>query len=628
MRGIIRSSFGVRAVGPSASSALRPNAAVVGGAVVVVAIFALFSLGYWNRFLNAPVSGVFVYVAEQLRDGRIPYRDFFLIVPPLHALKLAGLISLFGDALIIARAEALLERILLALIVYGWLQRHVTAASAALGTLAGMIVFAGDPADALVTYHHDSVLLAVGAGFVAVLAVSKRDGPRFHWAVISGVLAGLCLQTKQTTGVGITLAVPSLAFVAHYGGRDAAAGWRFAAGFGLGWILPNLAMVAWLASEGALGAFVQSVFQNSSAKGSGLTFWLRPILHAPAFVAMGMFVALLLHRSLSKASAMRRSISLPWLSGSFVVGLGVAIALSPVTNLALVNAGMRLQALVIVGSMGACAVFMVARGVRIMRGTADADDVGVWMLSGVSLAIAYMLGLSWYSYGPMAIPAVAVVFAFVAEDCQSARGLRRLFVLATVVLVLFTEAHRKYAMPSGWMAWSEPSVLESRYPSNVPQLIGLRLSAPTLDVTEKVTHLIKTHSRPGDPVFVFPYFPLFYVLAERTPPTFAYVHFMDVMPDHLAEREAERLQQNPPAVIVYLDRPKAVVELDEAVYRAGKPSGERFIMSAIRAMADRYSLLTTFSLPGTGFPLHVLVRKDRLDGPRSDLYEALSRGRR
>jgi hypothetical protein len=89
---------------------------------------------------------------------------------------------------------------------------------------------------------------------------------------------------------------------------------------------------------------------------------------------------------------------------------------------------------------------------------------------------------------------------------------------------------------------------------------------------------------------------------------------MDVMPDALAERDARALLQDPPAVIVYLDRPKAVVDSDEAVYRGGKPSGERFILDAIHALADRYTVLTTIPLPGTGFPLHVLARKDRRAG--------------
>src|SRR5947209_18590134 len=57
-------------------------------------------LTFWNRFLGAPVTGMFYEFAMLLRRGLVPYRDFYIVVPPLYVFKTAAMIAIFGPGIL------------------------------------------------------------------------------------------------------------------------------------------------------------------------------------------------------------------------------------------------------------------------------------------------------------------------------------------------------------------------------------------------------------------------------------------------------------------------------------------------------------------------------------------------
>src|SRR5271154_7037265 len=67
-------------------------------AAALPVLFCLaFILLWWNRYLAVTNDGWHFLHGLQISNGRIPYRDFFLFIPPLHPLKEAALIALFGN---------------------------------------------------------------------------------------------------------------------------------------------------------------------------------------------------------------------------------------------------------------------------------------------------------------------------------------------------------------------------------------------------------------------------------------------------------------------------------------------------------------------------------------------------
>ncbi len=231
-----------------------------------------------------------------------------------------------------------------------------------------------------------------------------------------------------------------------------------------------------------------------------------------------------------------------------------------------------------------------------------------WLLCGLSFAIAYMLALSWPAYSPMVVPGLAVVIALSLDSLESSAVTLASVAAGVVALVIYSHVSYKLIDPFGWMFWQEPPTACASHSSQLPELRGLLLSEPTLQFTERVTSIIETHTKPGDTVLVYPYFPLFYVLSHRSPPTYGFNHFLDVCPDAVCNGDAKLLLQSSPAVIVYMVELTPAMDALESAYRGGRSSGSRNVASAIEKISTGYHLLYSFPTPGYSRQINVYVR--------------------
>jgi 4-amino-4-deoxy-L-arabinose transferase-like glycosyltransferase len=175
------------------------------GAFLIAVSVAAFLLLYWNRFLAGTVGGSFFYFGEQVLNGKVPYRDFFFVAPPLHGIKIAALLQLFGHTIVATRIEAVIDRISLAILLYLWIVRFARPANAFFGSLLAMVLFMGDWADSLSSYHQDAAFWAVASGAITSLALKSLSRRK---ALLCGILVGAYFLTKQTIGLGITVVLP------------------------------------------------------------------------------------------------------------------------------------------------------------------------------------------------------------------------------------------------------------------------------------------------------------------------------------------------------------------------------------------------------------------------------------
>jgi hypothetical protein len=123
---------------------------------------------------------------------------------------------------------------------------------------------------------------------------------------------------------------------------------------------------------------------------------------------------------------------------------------------------------------------------------------------------------------------------------------------------------------------------------------------------DRLTSLIHDHSRVNDSVFIYSYQPLWYVLADRWPPTYAQVHFLDVTPDDLCRRDAQRIVKERPAVIVDFVGDSEL--WNEKLFRAGQRSGQRDLQDQMYQLIDtNYRLEAAITLKENLVPVRVFV---------------------
>jgi hypothetical protein len=103
--------------------------------------------------------------------------------------------------------------------------------------------------------------------------------------------------------------------------------------------------------------------------------------------------------------------------------------------------------------------------------------------------------------------------------------------------------------------------------------------------------------------------PILYTLAHRAPMTFAYIHYIDVTPDYIYRQDISRLEQSPPAVIVFISRSESEIREGEVNFRNGRRSGERDLWESLQALACKYQVVDVLQTPNTNQRVEVWVRQ-------------------
>lgn len=591
--------------------------------VIVVGLNLAFLLSFWNRFLAPSVSGMFLEFASRLLSGKVPYRDFYVVVTPFYIFKTAAIVKIFGPSLAILRLIDIGYRCALGAILVIWLSKVVRIPYALLGALAAVIVFSTDPGDSLTSYHLEATFWALTGAFLLSYVQWERREILRNISVIccSGACCSICFFTKQTEGGGITLAL--IIVIAGLSTRDL--GLRPALlrllAFCMGWILPAGTILGWLASKGALRPFATAILSDGpSAKGSPGHLLTRVFLNGygswpgnAAYLVFGICTMLLVVRMKRKRTALPSAapgmvqLAVIAVAGAAALLVGYAGgAFVPASSMA----PYRLEIWSIYfGFFGIFSLAVYYTLILIRRGMTEAERQR-WLILVASFWICYTMSWSWVAWGPMAFPGLGVVIAFMLDDLHSTPRtpvLRYSLATAAVLLLSVCEAGR-VSSPFSWDSWTDDPISKATAQSRQPMLKGIYMSPDMAAFTDRLTSLIDSHSRVNDSVFIYSYQPLWYVLANRWPPTYAQVHFFDVAPDGLCRRDAERIVKERPAVIVDFVGDSDL--WNEKLFRAGHGSGQRDLHDQIYQLVDAdYRLEAAIPLQESPVPVKVFVLK-------------------
>jgi hypothetical protein len=568
---------------------------------------------FWNRFVALRSGDWSFSLGVALLQGKLPYRDYFCAAPPLHFMKSALILKIFGQKLIVLRGFAVFERTVLALILYSWLARFFRAGPAALAAIVAIIVSAGDMADPLSSYNHDAILWTIAAGFSASFALDPgRRRIIVPLAALSGICASLALCTKQTIGLGAVAGIPiaCAALLWRIGGARRAA--VFLAGFVAGCAIPIAILFASLAKMGLAGEFVRQAFVRGPAAKNmgGFQFPLRVIRAAirywPATI-LGLAAVPLLWKAVRRsgvgpgnnpANPLRELLSILLVSGASVAA-GAILAYRGVALLPLLTKAAIYFVFIACPSLGIYYAYLV------LRNSISQRQAQHCLLAAVSFIVAFMLSMSWPAFEAMVIPGLGFLVAAAIEGTNSS-GRRIGFALAA--LLMLTQTCVKLNTPSGFSDFVEQSVPEATMSSSLPEMSGFRLPPGMLSLIEGTTRIVRENSTPSDTIFTYPGLGLFYTLTGRSWPTLSGDENIDVVSDSTAIEEAQRLLERRPKVIIYYRQPEDYLELEELWWRRGRPSGQRDIIAAIESLIRNYQLAGAFDNPVGDRKILVYVR--------------------
>lgn len=586
---------------------------VLAGAVVTAAITLSFFLLYWNRFVALRSGDWLFSFGMALLDGKVPCRDYFCTSPPLSILKSALVLKLFGAKLIVLRAFAVFERVLLASILYFWLARFFRPATASLAAVVAIIVASGDVADTFTSYSHDAILWTVAAGFCASFAL---DGRRARALLGIGALTGLCtglaLCTKQSIGGGAFGGIPVVCAVLLWrrdGLRQAA---MFLAGYAGGCVIPTGALLAWLASLGTAGSFLTGAFVRGPAAKNlgGNQFLLRSLAVAaqywrPAILA---FVTLpFIWKVTRKSDDAEMRGATNSFTGMIMTLIVSAAAIATGAILAYRGTGalpLLVKAAIYSVYIG-CPALGIYYGWRLLQSSLSRRQAQYCLLAAVSFFVAFTVSLSWPAYETMLLPGAG----FLVAAAMDAPGFRsRSIAVAVAGILICAETCTRLEAPEGFEDFIERPVREATMRSSLPEMSGFLLPPGMVRLLDETVRIVRENTKDGDNIFTYPGLGLLYTLTGREWPTVSGEENVDLVNDAFAGEEAWRLLNARPKVIIYYRQPEEYIKGQEFWWRGGRRLGQRDIIAAIEKLIQNYRLAATFAGPSFDRTILVYVR--------------------
>jgi hypothetical protein len=589
------------------------------GVLLVVSCF--FFLIFFNRFSGARSGNGEYSMGVAFLSGIVPYRDYFSTGPPMNLFKSALLLKFFGNTLFVIRAAGVVERLLIAALLFRWLSRIFKPWHAMLASLVTIIISAGDRTDPIASYNHDAIFYAMLSGFSASFILSSRQRlPRFIFAAgCSGMFAALSLITKQTVGLGVLFStyVVVAVLVFKIDGLKRAAAWCGV--YALGAVVPLTGLVFYLIRLNALHDFLQMLFvKGPAAKASHASdFFHRELSVAHSnstWVLLGLFALslswLAIRRSGGAAGPDREEVvggrDVLLRTVAVLVAGGITIGCAKALSYTSLPAMWDFSKIAIYYTFIALSLMLFVYAIRLFSPGMTRHQAQCIVFCVVSWSVAFMLSLSWPAFEAMVLPGLGFL---IAATLNGVRARYLPYVYGVLVLMVFMQTREKLDLPFVFDYQMDSKVRFAVEKSTLPQLQGMRLSKETVQFLDGTTDIIQKNVSTNDTIFTYPEMSIIYSLSGKRPPTVSWTHNIDVVNDSFAYEEAERVKRNPPAVIVYYRFSEYEIRDEEAVFRRGRQSGQRYLIAAVETLVSTYRLAATYRLAPKDPLIMVYVRQ-------------------
>ncbi len=631
-------------------------------ALFIVSLFTLiYNLCFFNRFF--PFSeGWYTFLAQNLSDGLVLYRDIPFVLPPVYPLFVKCFISIFGESLIYLRILGLVNIVLISQFTFLLYKQFFNNKTAAVSTMFTMVLFSASIVFMSYDYYPFYIMLATAGAWLLVKSVNNfTQGKAFAvYGILAGILAALAFLTRQNSGM-FTMALPIAAacFIAlcRGGFRQAL---RIAIPYVAGSAFVFAVLAGWLIRNDALNQFIQQVFFSAaSSKGSllvilfgwmghldfplnrvvGASFALGLIAFLPQILNVfnkSAFASRLYARIKQyKAPAVLGKLSAPFKElfkilnkePSLCVIFAAAVICVLLAFFAQVKFGKPLfrEVLFVTLSVVLNALLILiiaAAGIFKNKLAAINDRYGKklyprFVILAFSFALIWGIGTSYAaaSYGTYLF--TGLILGYILSKYSGHK-----FLLNAVLIILFILPCGYFAKEKAqniydWHGLGGDSITESKYTIDNKYLKGIYTSKKKKQIIQTIVPAIQKYTDGDDKIFVFSQIPIFYTLSQRKAMTNTVVNWFDVCPDDWARKDKEIIKNNPPKIILYDYMGEEVINIHETLFRNGKRSAQREILEMFDEFVDDglYIIVLNPKIP-VSHNMRLLVRKDVYDAQK------------
>lgn len=192
--------------------------------IYLAILISVATIYYWffEKSVISPQTGWWQYMAWRMQEGDLPYKDFFLYVPPYFVLLTRFLYSFFENNFIFYTiAGFVFTRLIMWILLYNILVKVIRPRSASIGMLVGICITSSYVADQCYDYNPLILMLTVlSAYIVQKIYCSNKKKIMYIGFFAEGILCGTFLMLKQNVGIIMPIVFVICIFLLQYFRKD------------------------------------------------------------------------------------------------------------------------------------------------------------------------------------------------------------------------------------------------------------------------------------------------------------------------------------------------------------------------------------------------------------------------
>jgi hypothetical protein len=549
-----------------------------------LAFFSVFLIGLQTFNTSAPFTEGWWHVYARWIDmGKIPYRDFELLVPPGYPFLLWVISKVFGETFVIIRFLGVIVQSITAVIIYrllwGKVSNLVTSFVSVFGTLLLYSGVASVPFD----YNYIAVLFSLLAfERTKYLVYRREENIRRSSLSLIGVLTSITFLVKQSFGLS-TLVFVSMAILltTFFNFRKFLGLYSW---FVFAFIAPLLMIAFYLQINNALIPSLEQVFINATeTKGGGgqiLYSWVLGIYTpeslsgAIRFIFLVSVLALtfrywiqrLRNKSTSQTNRLnpRRMFILSLLIFLSFMIVMLLLRYTSYLNLTQINHVLGISRNhFFVDPLLICIVILI-----LPRKNPENRSLIVSTLAAISFFFGTGMSGGISEFGIFLSVSIGIIFviSLIGKSLLMELG----FVAFLIVLIIGLTAARLDA-PYSWWNYNVSSAKSVTTMGTLGLSNGLHFSPAQLEIYNRLNKFVQeSKSTCGSQIYVYPAMPLFQLNAGILPPGYLGNYWFDFSSRSGIERQLKFIEDHGIDALVYLEVPDYVTKAHSELFQGGE----------------------------------------------------------
>ena len=598
----------------------------------IFAVVTLFHIFYYNKFLP-PTDGWFYTMAQQIKNGMMPYRDFSYCMTPFYLYKISIINSIFGDAVINMRIYGIIERCIICSLLFLSLKCITPIKYAFLVSIVSFMCMTTVGYDLISSSVQCSILCSTIVLYLWTKTIKATKTWEYYlYLFLIGLFCFQAFQYKQTTGFMISFASFVLVFLTINDKFKPL--WTKLLSFLSGLLIPLTIFFTYLHRENALVPYFKQLFLEAAGeKGGILNILLGLITHnfPGKFILVSLIiVALVVYISMIKKemkdflvypaenSKVKHILLLAILSMTAIL-LAYSLSMQTVIRISIFNTIRTLMPYI----ASFCFIASLLIGVRMLCEIYKKDNRTSYnqyllIFAGIAFGLIIASGVSLFFDVNTIIITISLLFVIIFNYRIPKKQYKDFIICLAGIVLVFCIAHAKYNLTYEWWGWFSSPIRYGTIQPEVPRLKGFSLPAEEANLAEDIYNLSQELLiNDDDYIYCFPNIPLGHVLSGKVPKNVSSFPHIDVYSDEKAIKEADFILKNPPKIIFYSPQSDTYWDVHEKFFRAGEKSGQRNIDENIKKLIKNkeldYKLLKRYEDKGLDYNSLYIYYRGALD---------------